>query len=173
MISLALPPSSHVCERHGYIFGLLHHAHVNTTCIRLARSWLWIPWQQCTEIKICILPVSGLELRDSLQSCNYCALLAHSKALRGDMWGMQDLLPPYLDALIARLLGLLRNGESLVQEGALTALASVADCAKANFVVFYDQVFSRPALLYSRCSDNFLAEHHTSGCLNRRRTTHL
>lgn len=52
----------------------------------------------------------------------------------------QDLLPPYLDVLIPKLLGLLQNGQKLVQEGALTAMASVADCAKDKFVKYYDQV---------------------------------
>jgi hypothetical protein len=52
----------------------------------------------------------------------------------------QELLPPYLDALIGKLLRLLQNGAKLVQEGALTALASVADCAKEAFVKYYDQV---------------------------------
>ena len=52
----------------------------------------------------------------------------------------QDLLPRYLDALITALLGLLQGGQKLVQEGALTAMASVADCAKDNFIKFYDQV---------------------------------
>ena len=54
--------------------------------------------------------------------------------------GAQDLLPPYLDMLIPKLLGLLQQGQKLVQEGALTAMASVADCAKDNFVKYYDQV---------------------------------
>ncbi len=54
-------------------------------------------------------------------------------------------MAPYLDALTGKLLGLLRNGQRLVQEGALTAMASVADCAKASFIRYYDQVcFSRP-----------------------------
>ncbi|KAK9821719.1 hypothetical protein WJX81_003315 [Elliptochloris bilobata] len=52
----------------------------------------------------------------------------------------QELLPRYLDALITALLGLLQGGQKLVQEGALTAMASVADCAKDNFIKFYDQV---------------------------------
>ncbi len=58
---------------------------------------------------------------------------------------MQDLLPPYLDVLIPKLLGLLQNGQKLVQEGALTAMASVADCAKDKFVKYYDQVKPAPA----------------------------
>ena len=55
----------------------------------------------------------------------------------------QELLPRYLDALITALLGLLQGGQKLVQEGALTAMASVADCAKDNFIKFYDQVRTR------------------------------
>lgn len=55
----------------------------------------------------------------------------------------QELLPRYLDALITALLGLLQGGQKLVQEGALTAMASVADCAKDNFIKFYDQARKR------------------------------
>ena len=57
----------------------------------------------------------------------------------------QELLPRYLDALITALLGLLQGGQKLVQEGALTAMASVADCAKDNFIKFYDQARARAA----------------------------
>jgi hypothetical protein len=49
-------------------------------------------------------------------------------------------MPPYLDMLIVKLLALLQNGQKLVQEGALTAMASVADCAKDKFIKYYDQV---------------------------------
>lgn len=49
-------------------------------------------------------------------------------------------MPPYLDTLIMKLTGLLRNGQKIVQEGALTAMASVADCAKSHFVNYYSQV---------------------------------
>lgn len=52
----------------------------------------------------------------------------------------QDLLPPYLDTLISKLLTLLQRGQRTVQEGALTAMASVADCAKAAFERYYDSV---------------------------------
>eukprot|EP00198_Chlamydomonas_reinhardtii_P003408 XP_001692744.1 importin beta [Chlamydomonas reinhardtii] len=41
-----------------------------------------------------------------------------------------DVLPPYLDGLIQKLLTLLQHGARLVQEGALTALASVADSSQ-------------------------------------------
>lgn len=58
----------------------------------------------------------------------------------------EELLPPYLDALITKLLVLLQHGKKLVQEGALTAMASIADCSKALFVKYYDTVMP---LLYS------------------------
>ena len=39
-------------------------------------------------------------------------------------------MAPYLDALIGKLLALLQRGRRNVQEGALTALAAVADTAE-------------------------------------------
>jgi importin-5 len=50
----------------------------------------------------------------------------------------QDVVGPYLDALISKLLALLQRGRRNVQEGALTALASVADCSQDYFVKYYD-----------------------------------
>ena len=55
------------------------------------------------------------------------------------LWWMQNLVPPYLDVLIQKLLSLLQNGQKLVQEGALTAMASVADCAKDSFAKYYTE----------------------------------
>ncbi|XP_047316709.1 importin-5-like [Impatiens glandulifera] len=51
-----------------------------------------------------------------------------------------DLLTPYLDGLINKLLILLQNGKQMVQEGALTALASVADSSQEHFQKYYDAV---------------------------------
>ena len=48
-------------------------------------------------------------------------------------------MAPHLDALVSALLGLLRSGPRMVQEGALTALASAADAAKASFDRYYDE----------------------------------
>ena len=42
------------------------------------------------------------------------------------------MLAPYLDTLIGKLLALLQRGRRNVQESALTALASVADCAQVG-----------------------------------------
>jgi hypothetical protein len=57
----------------------------------------------------------------------------------------QEVVAPYLDTLISKLLALLQHGQRMVQEGALTAMASVADCAKASFIRYYDQA-CRPNL---------------------------
>ncbi|KAL2633872.1 hypothetical protein R1flu_005351 [Riccia fluitans] len=51
-----------------------------------------------------------------------------------------EILTPYLDGVITKLLVLLQNGKRMVQEGALTALASVADSAQALFQKYYDTV---------------------------------
>ena len=49
-------------------------------------------------------------------------------------------MAPYLDTLISKLLTLLQQGKKLVQEGALTAMASVADASQEQFVRYYDAV---------------------------------
>ncbi|KAH9315236.1 hypothetical protein KI387_023863 [Taxus chinensis] len=51
-----------------------------------------------------------------------------------------EILTPYLDGIVANLLALLQNGNHMVREGALTALASVADCSQSCFCVYYDIV---------------------------------
>ncbi|KAL5708569.1 Importin-5 [Ranunculus cassubicifolius] len=51
-----------------------------------------------------------------------------------------DILTPYLDGIVSKLLVLLQNGKQMVQEGALTALASVADSSQAQFQKYYDSV---------------------------------
>ncbi len=50
----------------------------------------------------------------------------------------QDVMAPYLDALISKALVLLQRGKKNVQEGVLTALASIADCSKDYFIKYYD-----------------------------------
>ncbi|KAH1194365.1 Importin-5 [Glycine max] len=51
-----------------------------------------------------------------------------------------DILTPYLDGIVSKLLVLLQNGKQMVQEGALTALASVADSSEVQFQKYYDAV---------------------------------
>ncbi|CAO2822092.1 unnamed protein product [Amaranthus hypochondriacus] len=51
-----------------------------------------------------------------------------------------EILTPYLDGIVSKLLVLLQNGKQMVQEGALTALASVADSSQELFQKYYDAV---------------------------------
>ncbi|KAB1996639.1 hypothetical protein ES319_D13G244900v1 [Gossypium barbadense] len=51
-----------------------------------------------------------------------------------------EILTPYLDGIVSKLLVLLQNGKQMVQEGALTALASVADSSQEPFQKYYDAV---------------------------------
>lgn len=51
-----------------------------------------------------------------------------------------EILTPYLDGIVSKLLVLLQNGRQMVQEGALTALASVADSSQEHFQKYYDAV---------------------------------
>ncbi|KAF7819275.1 importin-5-like [Senna tora] len=51
-----------------------------------------------------------------------------------------DILTPYLDGIVSKLLVLLQNGKQMVQEGALSALASVADSSQEQFQKYYDAV---------------------------------
>jgi hypothetical protein len=55
-----------------------------------------------------------------------------------------------------KLLTLLQQGKRMVQEGALTALASVADCAEEGFVRYYDSVMP----LLSAILQNAQAKEH-------------
>ncbi|KAL9255453.1 Importin-5-like protein [Drosera capensis] len=51
-----------------------------------------------------------------------------------------EILSPYLDGIVTKLLVLLQNGKQMVQEGALTALASVADSSQEVFQKYYSTV---------------------------------
>ncbi|VAH95347.1 unnamed protein product [Triticum turgidum subsp. durum] len=51
-----------------------------------------------------------------------------------------DILTPYLDVIVGKLLLLLQSGSQMVQEGALTALASAADSSQEHFQKYYDAV---------------------------------
>ncbi|MEW5314066.1 MAG: hypothetical protein WDW38_005590 [Sanguina aurantia] len=64
-----------------------------------------------------------------------------------------ELLPPYLDILITKLLLLLQHGKKVVQEGALTAMASVADNAQSLFAKYYDTVMPLLYAILTSASD--------------------
>ncbi|CAL9182753.1 unnamed protein product [Musa hybrid cultivar] len=64
-----------------------------------------------------------------------------------------DILPPYLDGIVGKLLVLLQNGKQMVQEGALTALASVADLSQENFQKYYDAVMTYLKVILVNATD--------------------
>lgn len=49
-----------------------------------------------------------------------------------------DLCKPYLDGLLNKLLGLIRGGNKIVIEQALSAVASLASCSNKDFLPYYD-----------------------------------
>ncbi|CAI7908089.1 unnamed protein product [Closterium sp. NIES-53] len=51
-----------------------------------------------------------------------------------------EIMAPYLDQLLNKLLQLLQFGKRMVQEGSLTAIAAIADCSQEHFSKYYDGV---------------------------------
>ena len=49
-------------------------------------------------------------------------------------------IQPYLDALLSKLLDLLKSTTRFVQEQALSSIAAVADCAEDLFIKYYDYI---------------------------------
>lgn len=47
------------------------------------------------------------------------------------------LLAPYLDGLLGKMLELVKTPNKMVQEQALTAVASIATCAQSFFIPYY------------------------------------
>lgn len=64
-----------------------------------------------------------------------------------------DILTPYLDGIVSKLLVLLQNGKQMVQEGALTALASVADSSQEQFQKYYDSVMPYLKAILTNATD--------------------
>ncbi|MFQ6651148.1 hypothetical protein Gotur_023242, partial [Gossypium turneri] len=64
-----------------------------------------------------------------------------------------EILTPYLDGIVSKLLVLLQNGKQMVQEGALTALASVADSSQEHFQKYYDAVMPYLKALLVKATD--------------------
>eukprot|EP00741_Cyanophora_paradoxa_P006672 tig00001030_g6453.t1 len=50
----------------------------------------------------------------------------------------KETLAPYLNELLAKLGALLQGGPKIVQEQAITAIASIADCVGDGFIPYYD-----------------------------------
>lgn len=49
-------------------------------------------------------------------------------------------ISPYLDAVLSKLLHLLRSGVRFVQEQSLSAISAVADCSEQLFLKYYDHI---------------------------------
>jgi hypothetical protein len=49
-------------------------------------------------------------------------------------------IQPYLDAVLSKLLHLLRGGRRFVQEQSLSAISAVADCSEQLFLKYYDHI---------------------------------
>uniref|UniRef100_A0A7S0VCH6 TOG domain-containing protein n=1 Tax=Polytomella parva TaxID=51329 RepID=A0A7S0VCH6_9CHLO len=90
--------------------------------------------QEHTRLVPSLLNVMDDAQEPRVQAHACAAVVNFSESVEG------DVLPLYLDTLIQKLLILLQHGQKIVQEGALTALASVADSSQELFVRYYDTV---------------------------------
>ncbi|KAH9728478.1 TOG domain-containing protein [Citrus sinensis] len=79
-----------------------------------------------------------------------------------------DILTPYLDGIVSKLLVLLQNGKQMVQEGALTALASVADSSQGQFQKYYDAVmpYLKAILVNANDKSNRMLRAKSMECLS-------
>ncbi|EEF36904.1 importin-5 [Ricinus communis] len=79
-----------------------------------------------------------------------------------------DILAPYLDGIVSKLLILLQNGKQMVQEGALTALASVADSSQEQFQKYYVAVmpYLRTILLSANDKSNRMLRAKAMECIS-------
>ena len=51
----------------------------------------------------------------------------------------EDIIVNYIQAIMPKLCHLIQGGISIIKENAVTALASLAEAAKTNFIAFYDE----------------------------------
>ncbi|KAG4167661.1 hypothetical protein ERO13_A13G209350v2 [Gossypium hirsutum] len=79
-----------------------------------------------------------------------------------------EILAPYLDGIVSKLLVLLQNGKQMVQEGALTALASVADSSQEHFQKYYDAVmpYLKAILVNATDKSNCMLRAESMECIN-------
>ncbi|CAL0323404.1 unnamed protein product [Lupinus luteus] len=79
-----------------------------------------------------------------------------------------DILTPYLDGLVSKLLVLLQNGKQMVQEAALTALASIADSSQEQFQKYYDAVipFLKAILMNANDKSNRMLRAKAMECIS-------
>eukprot|EP01114_Cavostelium_apophysatum_P016598 TRINITY_DN4762_c0_g1_i1.p1 TRINITY_DN4762_c0_g1~~TRINITY_DN4762_c0_g1_i1.p1 ORF type:complete len:1093 (-),score=369.83 TRINITY_DN4762_c0_g1_i1:62-3340(-) len=65
-----------------------------------------------------------------------------------------EILQPYLEQLLSKLLGLMQEGKTIVQEQVVTAIAAIADCMQESFVQFYDVVVPFLKSILSNANSN-------------------
>ena len=77
-------------------------------------------------------------------------------------------MQPYLDTLMNRLLQMLQGGQKMVQEAALTALASVADNAQTAFAKYYGTVlpFLKQILVAAEGKDHRMLRAKAVECIS-------
>ncbi|GJN23631.1 hypothetical protein PR202_gb11295 [Eleusine coracana subsp. coracana] len=79
-----------------------------------------------------------------------------------------DILRPYLDVIVGKLLSLLQTGSQMVQEAALTALASAADSSQEHFQKYYDAVmpYIKAILMNSTDKSNRMLRAKSMECIS-------
>jgi len=63
-----------------------------------------------------------------------------------------EVITPYLEPLLGKLMTLLYGGKTIVQEQVVTAIAAIADCAQATFHKYYDTVIPYLKTILSHAS---------------------
>lgn len=63
----------------------------------------------------------------------------------------KDILVPYLEPLLGKLVSLLLGGQRIVQEQAITAIASVADCVEEHFAAYYGRIMPTLKQMLTQC----------------------
>jgi len=100
-----------------------------------------------------ILPALVSIMQDSnfpkVQAHATCALINFCEECK------PSILEPYLDGLVQQLTQLLQNGQKMVQEQAITAIAAVAECSKESFIKYYDAIMPFLKRILSTTDKNF------------------
>eukprot|EP00286_Rhodomonas_abbreviata_P029484 CAMPEP_0181305524 /NCGR_PEP_ID=MMETSP1101-20121128/9780_1 /TAXON_ID=46948 /ORGANISM="Rhodomonas abbreviata, Strain Caron Lab Isolate" /LENGTH=1099 /DNA_ID=CAMNT_0023411455 /DNA_START=102 /DNA_END=3401 /DNA_ORIENTATION=- len=63
-----------------------------------------------------------------------------------------EILVPYLDVVLGKLVQLLVGGVRIVQEQAITAIASVADCVEKHFTKYYQEIMPTLKTMLLQCT---------------------
>mmetsp|Transcript_3719 Transcript_3719/g.9358 ORF Transcript_3719/g.9358 Transcript_3719/m.9358 type:complete len:1094 (+) Transcript_3719:94-3375(+) len=64
----------------------------------------------------------------------------------------KEIMLPYLEPLLGKLVGLLLGGQRIVQEQAITAIASVADCVAESFAPYYGRIMPTLKQMLVQCT---------------------